>query len=215
VPPGDITDPDSNGHGFKFDKQGVRVPAVVASPFVPLVRPRGLDDQDCNLIDHTQYDHTSLPATLERLLGLPNLTDRDARANDFRHLLSLGAPRTDAPLTLPDAADSGFFCDDDPAPPPTRGLQQQMLERRRLHGPVTPESLQAPVTSTMRGFVQLAAIHDVRLNPENREAIKQRVRGIGNTGQARAYLDDVGMRLSAHLVAARAQLPRVNRTGRG
>jgi len=123
-------------------------------------------------------------------------------------------PRTDAPFTLPDAADSGFFCDDDPTPPPTRGVQQQILERRPLRGPATPESLQAPVTSTMRGFVQLAAIHDARMNPENREAIKQRVRSIVNTGQARAYLDDVAVRLSAHLVEARAELPRVNRTGR-
>ncbi|MGH7484612.1 MAG: hypothetical protein ACREMY_03275, partial [bacterium] len=204
---------DNNGHGFKFDKQGVRVPAVVASPFIPSVRPTGLENQDCNLIDHTQYDHASLPASLERLLGLPNLTDRDARANDFRHLLSLDTPRTDAPLTLPDAAESGFFCDDDP-PPPTRDVQQPLLERRRLHGPVTPESLQAPVTSTMRGFVQLAAIHDARMNPESREAIKQRVRSIDNTGEARAYLDDVAVRLSAHLTVTRAALPRTNRTGR-
>jgi phospholipase C len=210
VPPNDVIDPDNNGHGFKFDKQGVRVPAVIASPLIPSVRPNGVENQDCNLIDHTQYDHSSLPATLERMFGLSNLTDRDARANDFGHLMSAATPRTDAPWTLPDAADSGFFCDDDPPPPPPTRPGSQ---RQPLHGPVSQDALNAPITSTMRGFVQLAAIHDLRMNPEGRTEIERRVRALENTGQARVYLDDVATRLTTHLTLLREKLPDV-RTSR-
>jgi phospholipase C len=74
---------------FGFDKLGVRVPALVVSPWVGK-----------GLIDHTVYDHTSALATLERLFGVPSLTKRDAKAQDFRHLFSLDQPRTDAPVTL-------------------------------------------------------------------------------------------------------------------
>src|SRR5207248_10042162 len=81
----------------------VRVPAIVISPLIPR-----------NLIDHTLYDHSSLLATVEKLLGLKPLTQRDGQANDLLHLFSLSAvPRRDAPTTLPEPADSGFHCDDD------------------------------------------------------------------------------------------------------
>jgi len=93
VPPGDTITTSYQQHGFLFDQLGVRVPALVVSPYVR----RGV-------IDHTDYDHSSLLATVERLFGLPHLTERDRAANDFLHLLSLEAPREDAPLTLPDPA---------------------------------------------------------------------------------------------------------------
>ena len=103
VAPGDpISDEDNNHHNFTFEQLGVRVPAVVVSPLIP----RGM-------IDHTTYDHTSLLATVEDLFGLKPLTRRDAAANTLTHLFSLDSPRQDALTTLPDAADSGFRCEDD------------------------------------------------------------------------------------------------------
>ena len=75
---------------FNFDRFGVRVPALVISPLIP----RGL-------IDHTQYDHTSVLATVERLFGLPPLTERDKNANDLLHLFAETTPRTDAPRSQP------------------------------------------------------------------------------------------------------------------
>ena len=102
IPPGDLISQGMNFNNFAFDQLGVRVPAIVVSPLVKK-----------GTIDHTEYDHTSLLATLERLLGLKNLTERDKAAKDFLHLFSLETPRTDTPDTLPEAADSGFRCDDD------------------------------------------------------------------------------------------------------
>jgi len=97
VSPGPAPDPDDgwvhdttiNQGGFLFDHYGIRVPAIVVSPWIPAAT-----------VDHTAYDHTSVLATLERLYGIPPLTARDAKANDLRHLLSEPTPRTDCPTTL-------------------------------------------------------------------------------------------------------------------
>jgi phospholipase C len=101
IPPGDVPPPGQttrNARGFNFSQYGVRVPAVVVSPFIP----RGT-------VDHTVYDHSSIPATLERLLHLNPLTKRDEAAHDMLHLLTESAPRDDCPLTLssPARADGG------------------------------------------------------------------------------------------------------------
>jgi phospholipase C len=104
VAPGDfITDPDNDHHHFDFQQLGVRVPTVVISPWIQR-----------NTIDHTVYDHSTIPATIEKLLGLGPLTNRDANANDLLHLVSLQSPRGDTPTTLPDPTYSGWRCDSDP-----------------------------------------------------------------------------------------------------
>lgn len=102
VPPGDLVSQGMSHNNFAFDRLGVRVPAIVVSPLIKK-----------NVIDHTVYDHASLLATLERLLGIKNLTERDKAANDFLHLFSLATARTDTPARLPDVADSGFDCEDE------------------------------------------------------------------------------------------------------
>jgi len=53
-------------NNFSFDQLGIRVPTIIVS----LLIKRGV-------IDHTCYDHTSLLATIERLMGLSNLTERN------------------------------------------------------------------------------------------------------------------------------------------
>jgi phospholipase C len=81
---------------FNFDRLGVRVPAVLVSPYIPK-----------GVIDHQIYDHTSLLATVKETFDLPAfLTRRDAAAATFEQNLSLDQPRTDAPSRLPRAADS-------------------------------------------------------------------------------------------------------------
>lgn len=89
IPPGD-TPPDLlNQHGFDFSVLGVRVPAILVSPWVQKGK-----------VDSTQYDHSSVPATLQTLFGLPALTARDAAANDLLHLIQDNY-RSDCPLSLP------------------------------------------------------------------------------------------------------------------
>lgn len=92
VPPGDVITQAYVQNHFKFDQLGVRVPTIVISPYTKK-----------GVIDHTIFDHTSMLATVERMFGMTNLTNRDKNANDFRHLLTLDQPRTDAPTTLPEA----------------------------------------------------------------------------------------------------------------
>ena len=92
IPPGDVPPPRQrtrNCYGFDFSRYGVRVPAVIVSPLIP----RGV-------VDHTLYDHTSILATVERLLGLEPLTKRDKHANDLLHLLTNRTPREDCPNKL-------------------------------------------------------------------------------------------------------------------
>jgi phospholipase C len=177
VPPGDLTDPDNNGNGFAFDVLGTRVPTVIVSPWVPDVRPTQRDGGPCNLIDHTEYDHTSLLSTLERLWGLPPLTARDAAANDFLHLLAAEQPR-DAPYTLPPPADSGVVC-----------------EGRRASEDPQPDL--EPVDAALRGFVQLAAIQEARLEPQVRTRIADRVQAVTTKGEACEYLVEVAAKLRA------------------
>ena len=97
VDPGDGTrDPSNNKNGFNFTQLGVRVPAVIVSPYIR----RGT-------IDHRSYDHTSILATLEGRFGLTSLTQRDKQAASLTEILALKDPRTDTPSTLPAPAVSG------------------------------------------------------------------------------------------------------------
>jgi phospholipase C len=73
APPDDGSPSTYNQWGFTFGQLGVRVPAVVVSPWIPA---------------HTVYDHSSAPATIERLFGLPPLNARDAAAHDVTALFS-------------------------------------------------------------------------------------------------------------------------------
>jgi phospholipase C len=92
-PPGDGTGPHQNPHKFDFSVYGVRVPAVIVSPWIA----RGT-------VDHELYDHASVLATVEGLFGLDPLTDRDAGANDLRRLLTGPLrPDSDCPSLLPEA----------------------------------------------------------------------------------------------------------------
>ena len=76
--PGDTSPSDSNNrYHFTFECYGPRVPALVISPWIPR-----------NTIDHRVYDHASVPRTVEKLFGLPYLTERDHHANDLSVLLN-------------------------------------------------------------------------------------------------------------------------------
>jgi phospholipase C len=73
---------------FSFDRLGVRVPAVLVSPYIPE-----------HTVDSTVYDHTSLIATARKLFtndaATNALTRRDGAANAFESIASLDLPRPD------------------------------------------------------------------------------------------------------------------------
>jgi phospholipase C len=89
--------------GFDFSSFGVRVPAVIVSPWVPkgsIIRPPG----------DTPFDHTSIIATLRKLFPFAPLTPRDAAAPDLVNALSgngtnNGPPFISAPSPAPTDAE--------------------------------------------------------------------------------------------------------------
>jgi phospholipase C len=79
---------------FAFDRYGVRVPAVVLSPYVA---PGTIFRQTSGAL----YDHTSIIATVRKRFGLSSaLTARDAAAPDLDGLLSLPKPTNLGPLRV-------------------------------------------------------------------------------------------------------------------
>jgi phospholipase C len=126
IPEGQVT---RNALGFDFGHYGVRVPAVIVSPLIP----------KCT-VDHTLYDHSSIPATLERLLGMNPLTNRDGGANDLRHLLTNPAPREDCPLTL--------------VSPVSAAAHRGVFEKELIAGITALDHLVDEVVETVEGVVQ-------------------------------------------------------------
>jgi phospholipase C len=91
VPPPAIADRDGfvdAATRFNFSRLGVRVPAIVVSPYVAK-----------GTIDHTVYEHASIPATARKLfaVGSNRTSLREQDANTFERLLTLASPRRDAP----------------------------------------------------------------------------------------------------------------------
>jgi len=84
---------------FRFDRLGVRVPAVVVSPLVE----RGALDHDANGRPIVR-DHTCVLATIAKRFGLAPLGDRDAVAPALDTLLTRSTLRlaeAEAPMRLP------------------------------------------------------------------------------------------------------------------
>lgn len=157
--------PSMNRRGFLFDHYGPRVPAVVISPWVS----RG--------VDHTRYDHSSVPATIERLFGLAPLTARDRAANDLRHLLAEAAPRTDCPTVL-----------SDPVPDPPRPAVSI--------GAADDEPL--PASGTVHGTLAVLAAADLECSSGaiERGVVRDRIASLRTRGDARTYAEDVMARIN-------------------
>ncbi|MCB9231797.1 MAG: phosphoesterase [Bacteroidia bacterium] len=100
LPPGGAAQPNAESvntqyypdEPFKFDRFGVRVPAVLISPYIQAGTvfrvPEGT----------TPIDHTSVLATIEAKWNILPLTARDAAAPHLGGVLTLDQARTDDPL---------------------------------------------------------------------------------------------------------------------
>jgi phospholipase C len=133
VPPGGPY-PD----GFTFDRYGVRVPAIIVSPYVPsgsVVRPAPQPNGK-----GFPFDHCSIQATLHRLFDLgPPLTPRVAAAPDLLPALTLAAPSNNGPEELE-------------IDPQKASRDELRAYRRRL-----PNRHQANLRSPMHGLPAAAA----------------------------------------------------------
>jgi phospholipase C len=95
VPPKAVSPDNLHPDGFTFDRYGVRVPAVLVSPWIPagsIVRPRS---------GPNPFDHTSILVTLRELFGLgAPFTERDRVAPHLLDWLSLPAPTNGGPRNI-------------------------------------------------------------------------------------------------------------------
>jgi acid phosphatase len=75
-----VAPPGQGGAGGPHDQwgPGTRIPALIISPFL----------HGNFVVDHTQYDTTSIVATIERRFGLEPLSSRDAAVNDLGNVFS-------------------------------------------------------------------------------------------------------------------------------
>ena len=89
VSPPPAIPPDHHNEEYDFKRYGIRVPALLISPYVN------------SGVFSDLLDHTSLLKYLQDKWGLNDLGDRTANANTFKNAISMGAaPRTDSPLRI-------------------------------------------------------------------------------------------------------------------
>ena len=168
--PNDDSSNEYNQYGFNFEQLGVRVPAVIVSPWIA-----------SGTVDHTIYDHSSVLQTIEELFGLSPLTDRDGNANSLLHLIS-DTFRTDCPTMLPR-----------PALVPTRPemtvAHRMVLDRQPL-----------PERGNLPSFLGIMLKTELELSggtPAERAVIIARFETIKTRGDARAYIESVIARATA------------------
>jgi phospholipase C len=112
--PGDTA---SFAPSFAFDRLGLRVPTLLASPYLPK-----------GTVCSTQLQHTSVLVTVRELFGITGaLTKRDAAAASFSPLF-LAAPRTDTPGALVEAA-----AKPGPVVDATRAAPDDLMSEMALH----------------------------------------------------------------------------------
>ncbi|HXG80275.1 MAG TPA: alkaline phosphatase family protein [Sphingomicrobium sp.] len=171
-PSAEPTGSKGKNHGFKFDQLGPRVPAVVISPWIP----RGT-------IEHRLLEHSSVIKTVMDLFDVSPLEHcRDlVKICGVSHLASLREPRTDTPARLPEPVVSGF-----------PELADGELAREVPLGDVG-EGIDSMLMTTLHA----AAVQNVRLEPERKEEILQRVQGIKTLDEAQAYLKQVSKKRKA------------------
>ncbi|WP_223643727.1 alkaline phosphatase family protein [Corallococcus sp. EGB] len=156
-------------YGFPFNQYGVRVPAVVISPWIPK-----------NVIDHRLYDHASVPATVAAAFGLKHMTLRDTNANNLLSLATLSEPRSDCPDVLPDPKRL--------APPP----RQEAKPGKLL------EPTDVVTEGHLPGFLHLVLRTDLELSPPaQRPEILARVRAIRTRADAEQYMREVSEKHAA------------------
>jgi phospholipase C len=168
--PGKVTAPGKgdmsslNKNCFTFEQLGVRVPAVVISPYIAK-----------GTVDHTVYDHTSVLATLEQMWGIEHLTDRDHAATGVQYLLNTNArPRTDCPTTLG-------------KPVATKSPAERKV---RLAAAKEVEDLPLPKSGNLIGSLVIAAKAraDMAVSDAAKQQVRDEVAQIKTQGQAERFM---------------------------
>jgi phospholipase C len=193
--PGDqTTNDDNNQYGFKFDRLGVRVPALVVSPLT-----------DRNLIDHRQHDHATILSTLEAVFNLGGgLTDRDsqefAAIATLAMLFTLDSARSDCPPSLPNPIPSTALpdCKTLTSTNDLYGTNAK-VQANQAPSPLAATSLPS---ETLAGFTHVAHLLDATLtdmtDPAQAQQRKQAYQDSVKTSSAsvQSFMADVQDRLA-------------------
>jgi len=166
---------------FKFDRLGVRIPAVVISPWVTAG------------VSHVTYDHTSVIRTVFDVFGLPGrLTDRDGNAASLDALVETSMRTTTPALPQPNTPPPDPFAPT--APRYVRTLDAfariaaQVHHSLRTYKPgMQPQDLRAAI-SPIDDFSTLPGL------PKTRDP-----------AEARAYIEEVAALVASHRRQQRAR----------
>lgn len=164
IPPGDQTMiKGSNQYGFEFDQYGVRVPAIIVSPYIKK-----------GSVSHKPYDHTTVIRTLHEVHNIGHLTHRDEHANHVGELLSLDQARTDCPTHLNDPV---FPDVDSNMPGPDA---EELLDSGIL-----------PDEGNFIGFLFILLKSKLGLADGDKEAMIEEFKNMKTRGEARAFMEHV------------------------
>ena len=187
VPTGDDSKYANSNYTFRFDRLGVRVPALAISAHTARGTVIGTDPTERS----TTFDHTSVLATVEKLFGLSPLTQRDASANTLVPALNAPTPRltaTDAPTSLPDpAADAAVS-----GPADVAGI--------------FAAAPQAPLSVNQQSMADLALACDLAVSPPAaRPALISHHQKLVEQQDADQYIRNVEARIRARRAARQGQ----------
>lgn len=135
---------------FAFDRYGIRVPAVVVSPWV---KPA--------FVSHQTFDHSSVIRTVFDLFNMPGfLTARDRAAASLKPTL-LGAPLTVTPAALPAVPSAPAALGALPAQPPhdqgaLAGFTRIAASVHHALNQYTPAMVPAQLDSVLKAVPQLS-----------------------------------------------------------
>ena len=182
-PTGDDSRYGSRDKTFAFDRYGVRVPTIVVSAYTDRQTVIGKDPDDPIAI----FDHSSIPATVQKRFRLKPLSKRDAKANTLDAALTRTSARdADAPKKLPSVT----------APKPI-GVRARGLRR------VAPSAAE-PLSKDQEAFLALSIALDREMSPAKRRMSATAARAMIRTpAQAAAY----AARVQARALARRRASP--------
>jgi phospholipase C len=166
-----------NRSKFTFEQLGVRVPTILVSPWIPK-----------NSIDHTPYDHSSVPKTLEEIFGLDPMSERDRQASSVCPALDLEDMRTDALTKVPLPAVSNVG-----------GCDGWIGTLERLVSEV-PHLFRGdhPPTAVTQTFVHAAVRRELQMSGRRVvEALVDRIRRVKTQRDAAGYMGQVRRRYQA------------------
>lgn len=127
--PDGINSPRADDHGrtaagalpvFNFDRLGLRVPTLIASPWVDKAK-----------VVSTPLQHTSILKTVRERFGISRpLSQREEAAASLAAIFDQAAPRSDCPSALPRIEVPGSPMPDSPVNPGNSGLDDLQMEMR-------------------------------------------------------------------------------------